>query len=150
MNLIFRKIDETNAEDIRQFNELMDELTSHAEDQELLCQKIRKTNESDNIFLMVAEDTETGVLCGSVLAIIQDDYCEACRPFMLIENVVTHPDYRGKGVGREMFNHMEDWGKTWNVSYAILCSGLNREGAHKFYQAIGYDEIKGYRKYFRE
>lgn len=147
MNLIFRKLDETNAEDIRQFNELMDDLTAHAEDEALLKEKIRKTNANENIFLMVAEDTDTNRLCGSILAIVHDDYCEACRPFMLIENVVTHHDYRQMGVGRLMFERMESWGKEWNVSYVILCSGLNREGAHKFYHSVGYEEIKGFKKY---
>ena len=147
MNLIFRKVDETNPEDIRQFNELMDDLTAHAEDVALLKEKIRKTNANENIFLMVAEDTDTSRLCGSILGIVHDDYCEACRPFMLIENVVTHHDYRHMGVGRQMFERIEEWGKEWNVSYVILCSGLNREGAHKFYQSIGYEEIKGFKKY---
>jgi len=150
MNLIFRKIDVTNARDIQQFNELMDELTSHAQDEALLIKKIQRANNSENTFLLVVEDGDTKRLCGSVLAMIHDDFCEECRPFMLIENVVTHPDYRGKGVGRKMFEYIEKWGRAQHVSYAILCSGLNRQGAHKFYPAIGYDEIKGFRKYFRE
>ena len=145
--MVFRKIDETNPEDIRQFNELMDDLTAHAEDEALLKEKIRKTNARENIYLMVAEDTDTNRLCGSVLGIVHDDYCEACRPFMLIENVVTHHDYRPMGVGSHLFEQIESWGKEWNVSYVILCSGLNRKGAHKFYQSIGYEEIKGFKKY---
>ena len=147
MNLIFRKIDETNAKDIDQFNELMDDLTEHAKNRTLLIDNIRKMNNREDAYLMVAEDTDAGKLCGSVLAIVFDDFCDDCKPLMLIENVVTHHDYQHKGVGKRMFEEMEAWGSAHNVNYASLCSSLSREGAHKFYHAIGYKEVKGFKKF---
>ena len=40
------------------------------------------------------------------------------------------------------------WGKqVWNCHYEILVSGMNRTGAHKFYQALGFEEVKGFKKY---
>lgn len=147
MNLIFRKLDETNPSDIGQFNELMDDLTHHADNQELLKEKIRRMNSREDAYLMVAEDTDTGRLCGSVLAIVFDDFCDDCKPLMLIENVVTHHDYQHMGVGRRMFAEIEAWGKAHDVNYASLCSSMSREGAHKFYHAIGYKEVKGFKKF---
>ena len=66
---------------------------------------------------------------------------------MIVENVVTHHAYRQMGVGRRMFDAIESWGKEKNVNYVILCSNLRRVEAHKFYHSIGYDEVKGFKKY---
>ena len=147
MNLIFRKIDENNADDVRQFCELMDDLTARANDQEVLLEKIRKVNANEDAYMMVAEDAETGKLCGTVLALTFGDFCETCRPIMIIENVVTHHDYQRMGIGRRMFEEIEAWGKQKNVCYAILCSSMSRKDAHRFYHSIGYDEVKGFKKY---
>ena len=62
MELLFRKIEEHNPEDIRQFNELMDALTEHAGDPQCLKEKIQEINAWSNAYLMVAEDREA-VLC---------------------------------------------------------------------------------------
>ena len=48
---------------------------------------------------------------------------------------------------RGMFAFIEDWGREKECHYCILVSGLNRTGAHKFYDAIGYSEVKGFKKY---
>ena len=147
MELLFRKIEEHNPEDIRQFNELMDALTEHAGDPQCLKEKIQEINAWSNAYLMVAEDRETGRLSGSLLAIAFGDFCGDCRPVVLVENVVTHTDYQRKGIGKRMFEEIEAWGRERNAAYIILCSSMNRTGAHEFYQAIGYDEVKGFKKY---
>lgn len=147
MNLIFRKLDENNPADVRQFCELMDDLTTRANDENLLLEKIRKVNANPDAYMLVAEDVDANKLCGSLLALTFGDFCETCRPIMIIENVVTHHDYQRMGVGRRMFEEIEAWGRKRDVCYAILCSSMSREGAHRFYRSIGYDEVKGFKKY---
>ena len=147
MNIIYRKLQETDPEDIRQFNELMDDLTFSAPDGKTLQERIRKANNSDNCYLMVAEDADAQKLCGSVFAITFGDFCELCKPVMVIENVVIHHDYQGKGLGKRMLEQIENWGREQDAGYAILCSSLSREDAHKFYKAVGYEEVKGFKKF---
>lgn len=147
MKLIFRKLDENNERDVRQFSELMDDLTVRAKDEALLLEKIRKINANEDAYMLVAEDVDAGRLCGSVLALTFGDFCDTCRPIMIVENVVTHHDYRRMGVGRRMFEEIEAWGKEKQACYIILCSGMNRTQAHRFYHSIGYDEVKGFKKY---
>jgi len=147
MHLIFRKLDERNFRDITQFNRLMTDLSQAAADQELLRQRIHEANRNPDKYLMVAEDADTRTLCGSVLGVCFGDFCDECKPVMVIENVVTHRDYRNRGVGRAMFEAIEQWGREKGAAYAILCSANHRTEAHKFYPAVGYDEIKGYKKY---
>lgn len=149
MKLIFRKLDPDSAQDIEQFNELMDDLTSRAHDQERLIEQIRRMNRREDAYLMAAEEAGTGRLCGTAMAIVFDDFCDDCLPVMVIENVVTHHDYQHRGVGRRMFEEIEAWGREQGVNYAILCSSMNRTGAHKFYSAVGYHEVRGFKKFLR-
>lgn len=148
MNLKFRKIDETNLEELEQLNELMGQLIEKVHDLEQMATIVQKYNAREDAYLMVAEDVASGRICGSLLAVIIEDYCGACRPLLLIENVVTHRDYYHKGVGTRMFEAIESWGQERNVNYALLCSDMEREGAHAFYRAIGCKEVKGFKKYF--
>lgn len=147
MNLIFRRLDENNPRDVEQFSALMDDLTMRAKDQNLLLEKIRRTNANPDAYMMVAEDADAGMLCGTLLALTFGDFCDTCRPVMIIENVVVHHDYQRKGVGKSMFEEIERWAKDRDVCYITLCSSLARTDAHKFYYAIGYDDVKGFKKY---
>ena len=147
MTLIFRQLDPDNAQDIAQFNELMDDLTSHAKDRDKLVGCIRRMNEREDAYLLVAEDQESGRLCASAMAITFDDFCDDCRPVMVVENVVTHHDFQQKGIGRRVFEEIEAWGRTRGANYAILCSSMHRTAAHKFYDALGYKEVKGFKKF---
>lgn len=63
------------------------------------------------------------------------------RSYALIENVITHPDYRRKGYGRSIIetaiNHAKD-----NNCYKVMLlstSSHNRAVAHKFYEELGFD-----------
>ena len=88
-------------------------------------------------YLLVAEDMDTGTICGSLFGVVFEDICDSCRPILLVE-----------GVGRKMFQEIERWAKEeWDCHYEILASGLNRTGAHKFYHALGFEEVKGFKKY---
>lgn len=99
-------------------------------------------------YLLVAEDKDTGTICGSLFGVVFEDICDSCRPILLVENVAVLESYQGKGVGRKMFQEIERWAKEeWDCHYEILASGLNRTGAHKFYHALGFEEVKGFKKY---
>lgn len=147
MTLQFRTLNEQDPHDLEQFNCLMDDLTHRAADQQLLQARIAEANANPDKYLLVAEDSDTGRLCGSVLAVCFGDFCEGCKPVMVIENVVTHHDFRNRGVAAAMFQAIEDWGREQQAAYAILCSANHRVEAHRFYEKIGYDTVKGYKKY---
>ena len=110
-------------------------------------EKMKKIAKNVDNYLLVAENTENGDLCGSLIGVVFEDICDTCKPILLVENVVTDERYRGKGIGRGMFEAIETWGKEKECHYCILVSSLQRTGAHKFYAAIGYSEVKGFKKY---
>ena len=96
---------------------------------------------------MVAIDKESGEILGSLFGIVFEDICGDCRPILLIENVAVLEKFQGLGIGKLMFNEIERWGKEMDCHYEMLVSGMNRVGAHKFYEAIGFEQVKGFKKY---
>ena len=144
MDICYRK---ARLSDIEKLNPLLAQLSDALADPAKMAEKMEKLDRNEDCFLLVAEDTDTGALCGSLLGVAFEDICDECRPIMLVENVITDENYRGKGVGRGMFEFIENWGREKDCHYCILVSALHRTGAHKFYDAIGYSEVKGFKKY---
>lgn len=144
MELIFRKprLDELDALD-----RVMLVISDEPADRTKMGKLVEQINRDPQKYLMVAEDAETGTLCGSLLGVVFEDICGDCRPILLIENVAVLESYQGKGVGKRMFEQIEAWGRKMDCHYEILVSGMNRTGAHKFYDALGFSEVKGFKKY---
>lgn len=144
MELIFRepRLDELDALD-----RVMLVISDEPADRMKMGKLVEQINRDPQKYLMVAEDAETGTLCGSLLGVVFEDICGDCRPILLIENVAVLESYQGKGVGKRMFEQIEAWGREVDCHYEILVSGMNRTGAHKFYDALGFSEVKGFKKY---
>ena len=145
MDLILRKAEE---KDLDGLDQVMLVISDKAGDRETVKKLLKKIDSDPQKYLMVAEDRDTGVICGSLFGVVFEDICDSCRPILLVENVAVLESYQGKGVGRKMFEAIEDWGKNvWDCHYEILVSGMNRTGAHQFYKALGFIEAKGFKKY---
>lgn len=145
MELIIRKAEERDLDGLDQ---VMLVISDAAGDRETVKKLLKKIDADPQKYLMVAEDQETGTICGSLFGVVFEDICDSCRPILLVENVAVLESYQGNGVGRKMFEAIEEWAKEeWDCHYEILASGLNRTGAHKFYHALGFSEVKGFKKY---
>lgn len=145
MDLRLRK---ARREDQAGFDRVMQVISDGpVQDRTKAAELIEKVATDPQKYLLVAEDRDTGTLCGTLLGVVFEDICDDCRPILLIENVAVLPDYQGRGVGRAMFDEIERWGREQDCHYEMLVSGLQRTGAHKFYHALGFDEVKGFKKY---
>ena len=145
MKLKLRKAQE---KDLDGLDQVMLVISDAAGERETVKHLLKKIDADPQKYLLVAEDVETGTICGSLFGVVFEDICDSCRPILLVENVAVLESFQGKGVGRAMFQEIERWAKEeWNCHYEILASGLNRTGAHKFYAALGFDEVKGFKKY---
>ena len=144
MHIVCRK---AKKEDIPLLNPLLAQLSGSLAAPDKMAKAMEKINRNPDAVLLVAEDTDTGALCGSLFGLAFEDICGTCQPILMIENVVTDIRHRRLGVGRMMFEWIESWGRERECHYCILVSGMQRTEAHRFYDAIGYNEVKGFKKY---
>ncbi len=138
---------EAAASDVEAMDKVMQVISDKSKDLEKMAALMEKLRYDPQKYLLAAFDSETGTLCGSLLGVVFEDICDDGRPILLVENVAVLEEYQGKGVGRQMFEEIERWGKEMDCHYEILVSGMGREGAHKFYNALGFIEAKGFKKY---
>jgi GNAT superfamily N-acetyltransferase len=80
-----------------------------------------------------------GVLVSSCNAAIIANLTRGARPYAVIEQVVTHHDYRRRGFGAQTMRHLLE--RCWELRcYKVsLTSGVQRDEAHQFYEALGFD-----------
>ena len=144
MQIVYRK---AVLSDIPKLNPLLSQLSGSLAEPAKMAEKMGKIDRNEDAFLLVAEDTDTGDLLGSLFGLCFEDICGECKPILMIENVVTDEKARRCGIGRGMFAFIENWAREKDCHYVILVSAMHRLEAHKFYEAIGYGEVKGFKKY---
>ena len=145
MELTLRKV---KREDLAALDRVMLVISDNKADPAKAAALWERIDKDPQKYLLAAIDRDTGTLCGSLLGVVFEDICDSCRPILLVENVAVLEEYQGRGVGRRMFQEVERWAKEeWDCHYEILVSGNQRTGAHKFYQALDFDEVKGFKKY---
>ena len=79
-----------------------------------------------------------GILVSSCNITIIPNLTRAGRSIGLIENVVTHSNYRKKGFGRAVIETALDYAKSKNCYKVMLLSNAQRLEAHKFYESLGF------------
>ena len=130
--------------DLQQIQELYIELVPDGCSLETLQKNYDKTAHDTNYTLLVAKDGDD--VLGSAIGML---FTALDTPFLVVENVVVREDCRGRGIGRAIFEALDIFAKENQCSYAILVSSGYRKKAHKFYEAIGYnDDVRGFRKYY--
>lgn len=62
-----------------------------------------------------------------------------CRPYGLIENVVTAPSHRRRGFGKQVLQYALEHAWDRKCYKVMLCTGRKDEGTYKFYESAGFD-----------
>ncbi len=73
-----------------------------------------------------------------VLAIIPN-LTRGGKPYALIENVVTHADYRGRGFGRSTMHVAIDRARDAGCYKVLLATGRKDEAVFRFYESCGFN-----------
>lgn len=63
--------------------------------------------------------------------------------YLEIDNFVTHPDYRSKGIGQLLVRHIEQMAQQHHCQCIMLDAYTSNTAAHKFYLREGF-VIKGF------
>lgn len=85
----------------------------------------------------VAGAHSSGELISMATLHLMPNMTQGGRPYGVIENVVTHPDHRGKGHMRGVMAHLHK--QAWkNDAYKIMLMTGRDTGAKGFYEKLGY------------
>ncbi|MDQ2798148.1 MAG: GNAT family N-acetyltransferase [Armatimonadota bacterium] len=79
-----------------------------------------------------------GSLVSTCALTVIPNLTRGARPYGVIENVVTHPDYRRRGIGTQVLQHA--LGLAWeaNCYKAMLLTGSKQEATLSFYEHAGF------------
>lgn len=91
---------------------------------------------SDLIRLMVAE--EDGLLVSSCMLVIVPNITRGARSFGVIENVVTHAAYRGRGLGRAVLAAAMEAAWQADCYKVMLATGSRQGSTWSFYEGAGF------------
>jgi len=80
-----------------------------------------------------------GRLVATCLLSVTKNLTRGARPFALIENVVTHEDYRGEGFGTRCVEAAVDRARERDCYKVMLLTGSDETWKHEFYEECGFD-----------
>jgi len=134
------EIREISKPEIKDLLSLYDHL--HSQDDPLPDKKIIENIWSEiisNPNLIYFGAFEDGKLLSSCALSIIPNLTRACRPYGLIENVVTHIEFRRKGHGKRVLKKALEYAWSHNCYKVMLLSGRKDEGTFNFYESVGFD-----------
>src|SRR5690606_27450683 len=85
---------------------------------------------------------DSGHLVSSCTVAIIPNLTRACRPYALVENVVTHSDFRCRGYGKAVLQAALDFAWERNCYKVMLMTGRLDEGTFRFYESVGFRRDK--------
>jgi len=80
-----------------------------------------------------------GRLVSSCTLSVVPNLSRGCRPYGLIENVVTHSDYRRRGYGKAVLKYSLEYAWSRNCYKVMLMTGRKTEAVYKFYESAGFN-----------
>lgn len=80
-----------------------------------------------------------GKIVSSCVCVIIPNLTRNVRPYVFIENVVTHQDYRGKGYAKECLEYAKQISRKNDCYKIMLLTGSKEKKTLNFYKNAGYN-----------
>ena len=77
-------------------------------------------------------------IVSSVTLLVIENLTHNLRPYALIENVVTHTDYRGRGYAAALMDAASEIAKQNDCYKIMLLTGSKKESTLRFYERCGF------------
>lgn len=95
-----------------------------------------EVRKSDRLLLVVARDEQgVAVAMGSAQLVIST---AEGAPSVWVEDIVVHPDYRRRGIGTQLLEHLLVWAKERGANRAQLVTDRHNADAELFYDRVGW------------
>lgn len=136
--MTIRKARYTDANDLKvlYFDYLTQFPPKEEQDMSLWMQILDKFEKDENMYLLVAE--EDGKVISSVQMAIIQSLTHNVSPFAVVENVVTHINYRNKGYASALLEQATEIAKERRCYKIFLETGSNKESTLNFYRNNGF------------
>ncbi|MCL1862260.1 MAG: GNAT family N-acetyltransferase [Defluviitaleaceae bacterium] len=110
--------------------------------------KIARFEQNPMYYLLVGK--HDGFVVSSVTLVVVENLTRNNRPYAIIENVVTHADYRGKGYASALMRRASAIAEKMGCYKIMLLTGSKEESTLGFYDNCGFDRTvkTGYARYF--
>lgn len=92
----------------------------------------------EHMKIIVAE--VQGVIAASCVLVIIRNLTRGARPYGLIENVVTHADYRRQGLGRLVMGQAIEYAREHDCYKVMLLTSSRTPGVQDFYENCGFQK----------
>lgn len=137
--MLIRQAEEKDVMDIKDlyFNFLTKYPPKEEQDIEAWKQLINEINKSERLFLLVVEE-DNRVVSTVQLGIIPS-LTHNMRSFAVVENVVTHENYRKRGFASMLLQEAIKIAQDKNCYKIFLETGSNRESTLNFYKENGFE-----------
>lgn len=137
--MIIRKAKGTDANDLKvlYFEYLTHFPPKEEQDMSLWQNILDKFERDENMYLLVAEDN--GRVVSTVQMAIIESLTHNVRPFAVIENVVTHIDFRNKGYASALLEKASEIAREHRCYKVFLETGSNKESTLNFYREYGFE-----------
>ncbi len=83
---------------------------------------------------------ELDQVVGAFALLIMDNLAHLGAPSGIVEDVVVHSQWRGRGIGKAMMQFAMERCAQAGCYKLVLSSNLKRESAHEFYKSLGFQQ----------
>jgi len=108
-----------------------------AQDMALWREKLARF-ESDPLYHLLVGELN-GQIVSSVTLVITENLSHNLRPYALVENVVTHVDYRGRHCATALMNRAAEIAQAHGCYKIMLLTGSKKGETLRFYENCGYN-----------
>ncbi|MBD5527420.1 MAG: GNAT family N-acetyltransferase [Lachnospiraceae bacterium] len=136
--MIIRKAKASDADDLKElyFHFLTKYPPVEEQDMALWGEMLDRFEKDDNMYILVAE--EDGRVVSTVQMAIIESLTHNVRGFAVVENVVTHSDYRNRGYASALLQKASEIAREHRCYKISLETGSNRESTLNFYRNNGF------------